>query len=84
LSNNSNCPTRAPEEVLVRVVASGMCQSDLHGRDAYYGTPYRAVFGHEGAGVVAAVGGAVTSVSFAAAAKLPPRAAASKARTPLR
>src|SRR2546430_17042127 len=51
-----------PDEALVRIVASGMCQTDLHGRDAYYGTPYPAVFGHEGAGVVAAVGGAGTSV----------------------
>src|SRR3989475_9215369 len=50
------------DEVLVRVVASGMCQTDLHGRDAYYGTPYPAVFGHEGAGVVAAVGANVRSV----------------------
>src|SRR3954471_21047200 len=53
-----------PDEVLVRVVASGMCQTDLHGRDAYYGTPYPAVFGHEGAGVVAAVGSGVTSVKL--------------------
>ena len=45
-----------PEEVLVKIVASGMCQTDLHGRDAYYNTPYPAVFGHEGAGVIAAVG----------------------------
>src|SRR5882724_1286976 len=51
-----------PDEVLVRIVASGMCQTDLHGRDAYYGTPYPAVFGHEGAGVVAAVGASVTAV----------------------
>jgi aryl-alcohol dehydrogenase len=50
------------DEVLVRIVASGMCQTDLHGRDAYYATPYPAVFGHEGAGVVAAVGAAVKSV----------------------
>jgi aryl-alcohol dehydrogenase len=50
------------DEVLVRVVASGMCQTDLHGRDAYYDTPYPAVFGHEGAGVVAAVGRSVRSV----------------------
>ncbi len=45
-----------PDEVLVRIVASGMCQTDLHGRDGYYNTPYPAVYGHEGAGVVAAVG----------------------------
>jgi aryl-alcohol dehydrogenase len=48
-----------PDELLVRVVASGMCQTDLHGRDGYYGTPFPAVFGHEGAGVVEAVGSGV-------------------------
>jgi aryl-alcohol dehydrogenase len=48
------------DELIVRVVASGMCQTDLHGRDGYYPvTSYPAVFGHEGAGVVHAVGTAV-------------------------
>ena len=28
-----------PDEVLVKIVASGMCQTDLHGRDGYYDTP---------------------------------------------
>ena len=51
-----------PDEVLVKIVASGMCQTDLHGRDGYYDTPYPAVFGHEGAGIVQAVGKAVTRV----------------------
>jgi aryl-alcohol dehydrogenase len=50
-----------PDELIVRVVASGMCQTDLHGRDGYYATPYPGVFGHEGAGVVHAVGNAVRS-----------------------
>src|SRR5260370_18238457 len=49
-----------PDEALVRIVASGMCQTDLHGRDGYYNTPYPAVYGHEGAGVVQAVGNSVT------------------------
>src|SRR5215475_2860317 len=49
-----------PDEALVRIVASGMCQTDLHGRDGYYNTPYPAVYGHEGAGVVQAVGTSVT------------------------
>jgi aryl-alcohol dehydrogenase len=49
-----------PDEALVRIVASGMCQTDLHGRDGYYDTPYPAVYGHEGAGVVQAVGTSVT------------------------
>jgi aryl-alcohol dehydrogenase len=50
-----------PDEALVRIVASGMCQTDLHGRDGYYDTPYPAVYGHEGAGVVQAVGNGVTA-----------------------
>jgi aryl-alcohol dehydrogenase len=49
-----------PDEALIRIVASGMCQTDLHGRDGYYNTPYPAVYGHEGAGVVEAVGTSVT------------------------
>jgi aryl-alcohol dehydrogenase len=53
-----------PDEVLVRIAASGMCQTDLHARDGYYPTlKYPAVFGHEGAGVVAAVGSAVRKVA---------------------
>jgi aryl-alcohol dehydrogenase len=48
------------DEILVKVVASGMCQTDQHGRDGYYNTPLPAVFGHEGAGVVQAVGTGVT------------------------
>ncbi|MGC1779363.1 MAG: NAD(P)-dependent alcohol dehydrogenase [Xanthobacteraceae bacterium] len=47
------------DELIVRVVASGMCQTDLHGRDGYFASPYPAVYGHEGAGVVHAVGAAV-------------------------
>ncbi len=48
------------DELLVEVTASGMCQTDLHGRDGYYGTPLPAVFGHEGAGIVRAIGRGVT------------------------
>jgi aryl-alcohol dehydrogenase len=48
-----------PDELIVRVVASGMCQTDLHGRDGYYASPYPGVYGHEGAGVVHAIGSAV-------------------------
>jgi len=50
-----------PDELLVRVAASGMCATDLHGRDGYYNTPYPCVYGHEGAGVVEAVGSGVKS-----------------------
>src|SRR5262249_58341944 len=51
-----------PDEVIVRVVASGMCQTDLRGRDGYFASPYPAVYGHEGAGVVHAVGSAVRAL----------------------
>jgi aryl-alcohol dehydrogenase len=52
-----------PDEILVRIAASGMCQTDLHARDGYYSTPYPAVYGHEGAGVVEAVGARVTNLA---------------------
>ena len=51
-------------EVLVRVAASGVCRSDLHvlhGRTPVATFP--CVLGHEGAGVVEAVGAGVTSVA---------------------
>ena len=53
------CDPRA-DELLVEVAASGMCATDLHGRDAYYATQFPKVFGHEGAGIVRAVGTGVT------------------------
>jgi aryl-alcohol dehydrogenase len=57
------CEPRA-DEVCVRILASGMCHTDLHGRDGYFASmPYPAVFGHEGAGVVACVGSAVSKVA---------------------
>ncbi|MDD2047843.1 NAD(P)-dependent alcohol dehydrogenase [Pseudomonas putida] len=49
---------RAPraDEVLVRIVATGMCHTDMIVRDQYYPVPLPAVLGHEGAGVVEAIG----------------------------
>jgi S-(hydroxymethyl)glutathione dehydrogenase/alcohol dehydrogenase len=47
-------------EVLVRVVASGVCHSDLHFVDGYYPFPTPAILGHEAAGIVDAVGPHVT------------------------
>ena len=49
-----------PDELLVKIIASGMCQTDQHARDGYFNTPLPAVFGHEGAGIVAAIGSKVT------------------------
>jgi len=44
------------DEVLVRIVATGLCHTDLIVRDQYYPVPLPAVLGHEGAGVIEAVG----------------------------
>jgi len=49
-------------EVLVRVVACGLCHTDLVARDQHLPAPLPAVFGHEGAGVVDRVGARVTKV----------------------
>jgi S-(hydroxymethyl)glutathione dehydrogenase/alcohol dehydrogenase len=46
-------------EVLVRMTASGVCHSDLHVRDGDWDRPGPIVLGHEGAGVVDAVGAGV-------------------------
>lgn len=52
-----------PDELVVRVAATGVCQTDVHGRDDFFGIPYPCVFGHEGAGTVERVGSAVTRVA---------------------
>ncbi len=49
-------------EVQVRIVASGVCHSDLSARDGVMLMPTPAVLGHEGAGVVEKVGNGVTTV----------------------
>lgn len=48
-------------EVLVRMVGVGICHTDLVCRDGF-GLPMPIVLGHEGAGIVEAVGRAVTRV----------------------
>src|SRR6266545_2939363 len=53
----------AEREVLVRTVASGVCHSDLHlvdGQAGRYQPPL--ILGHEGAGIVQAVGKDVTTL----------------------
>jgi len=49
-------------EVLVRYVASGVCHSDLHHIQGKVPWPTPVVMGHEGAGVIEAVGPGVSSV----------------------
>ena len=52
-----------PGEVLVRLGASGVCHSDFNAIDGTAETRCPAVLGHEGAGVVEAVGPGVTRVA---------------------
>ena len=52
-----------PDEVLVKIASTGVCHTDLHARDRYYPVKLPAVFGHEGGGVVTAVGSAVTKLT---------------------
>lgn len=51
------------DEVLVRVVACGVCHTDLICRDQWYPVPLPSVFGHEGSGIVERVGENVTKVA---------------------
>jgi Zn-dependent alcohol dehydrogenase len=48
-------------EVRIRMLAAGVCHSDLHVRDGDWERPTPIVMGHEGAGVVEAVGPGVTT-----------------------
>ena len=50
------------DEVLVRIVATGLCHTDVSLRDTLPAEMFPRVFGHEGAGVVEAVGPQVTGV----------------------
>lgn len=52
-----------PDELLVRVVGTGICHTDLATRDEHLHTPMPAVLGHEGAGVVEVVGDGVVDVA---------------------
>ncbi|MDH6131104.1 aryl-alcohol dehydrogenase [Kitasatospora sp. MAA4] len=52
-----------PGEVAVRLVASGICHTDLLARDQVMPPAAPAVLGHEGSGVVTALGAGVDSVA---------------------
>ena len=52
----------APGDVLIRNRASGLCHTDLEVIDGSLAYPLPIVLGHEGAGIVEAVGAAVTRV----------------------
>ena len=52
----------APTDVLVKMKASGLCHTDLEVIQGSLAYPLPIVLGHEGAGVVEAVGAEVTRV----------------------
>ena len=54
-------PTPGPDQVLIRVVASGVCHTDIHAADGDWPVKPTLPFvpGHEGAGEVAALGASV-------------------------
>ena len=57
-------PTPGPGEVLVKIVATGVCHTDLHAANGDWPLKPTPPFipGHEGAGVVAAVGAGVRDI----------------------
>jgi alcohol dehydrogenase, propanol-preferring len=57
-------PTPGPGEVLVKIMASGVCHTDLHGADGDWPVKPTLPFipGHEGAGIVAALGAGVSGL----------------------
>jgi alcohol dehydrogenase, propanol-preferring len=57
-------PTPGPGEVLIKVVANGVCHTDLHSVQGDWPAKPNLPFipGHEGAGIIAAVGQGVTNL----------------------
>src|ERR687896_234626 len=57
-------PHPGPGEALVRLLASGVCHTDLSAKNGVFGTDYFPfLLGHEGSGVVERVGAGVTNVA---------------------
>jgi S-(hydroxymethyl)glutathione dehydrogenase / alcohol dehydrogenase len=52
-----------PGQVRIRMLASGVCHSDLHVRDGDWDRPGPIVMGHEGAGIVETLGSGVDPVA---------------------
>ena len=51
------------DELLIRIVATGVCQTDAHVRDQEYAIPLPVVLGHEGAGIVEKIGEHVRGIA---------------------
>ena len=60
---NASLEMPRDNEVLVRMVATGVCHTDMVVRDQMMATPMPLILGHEGAGIVERVGRTVTTVA---------------------
>jgi S-(hydroxymethyl)mycothiol dehydrogenase len=59
-----NVPRPGPNEALVRILASGVCHTDLSAKNGVFGTDYFPfLLGHEGSGIVEEVGEGVDNVA---------------------
>lgn len=52
-----------PDEVLVRILAAGVCHTDLSLREGVYPAPLPIILGHEGSGIVERVGSDVVGLA---------------------
>jgi S-(hydroxymethyl)mycothiol dehydrogenase len=58
-----NVPAPGPGEARVKILASGVCHTDLSAKNGVFGTDYFPfLLGHEGSGIVESVGEGVTNV----------------------
>src|SRR3984957_16704089 len=62
LQENLTLAAPQPDEVVVRIVATGLCHSDITAMHFHFPPPPPVVLGHEGAGIVDSVGANVTHV----------------------
>lgn len=53
-----------PDELLVEIRAVGVCHTDMVMRDGHLPVPFPVVLGHEGSGIVRAVGSEVTDLAL--------------------
>lgn len=60
---NASLEMPRDNEVLVRMVATGVCHTDMVVRDQLMATPIPLILGHEGAGIVERIGRTVTTVA---------------------
>jgi S-(hydroxymethyl)mycothiol dehydrogenase len=77
-------PDPGPGEALVRVLACGVCHTDLHYREGGINDDFPFLLGHEAAGEVEAVGDGVASVALGDRVVIAWRAPCGKCRSCLR